>query len=300
MTVQARRRFRELLDSDEIVVQPVVFDALSALLARRRGFQAVGLGGYQMGSHLGMSEPLLCVEDVAALTRYVTTAAGGLPVMVDAGAGFGEPLHVMHAVRVLENAGAASVHIEDQIYPKRAHYHKGIEHVISAEAFLHKLHAALRARTDPDLAIVARSDAIATDGYEEGVRRGLLYAEAGADVLMLFPDDDEQTRRLPRDLAGIPLAYVNSAGNRLGRPLYSQAELHEMGYSIAIYPIGTSIVTATAIDRLLEELDVHGGWTLDEEEMRSGRKLIEDVIGMDERYEIESATVEIVGKGTGL
>jgi methylisocitrate lyase len=290
--VTARTRFRELLAGEEIIVQPVVFDALMALLARRRGFRALGLGGYQMGSHLGLSEPQLCVEDVARLAGYVTDAVDDVPVMVDAGAGFGEPLHVRHAVRVLERAGVASIHIEDQIYPKRAHYHAGIEHVIPAEAMLDKLAAALAARRDPDLAIVARCDAMRTDGYDEGVRRARLYAEAGADVVMLFPNDDDEARRLPSDVPGVPLAYVNSAGNRLGRPLYRPRELQDMGYRMVLYPIATSIAAVGAVDRMLARLADSGSLDLAAGELQAGRQLIEDTIGLDEQYALERATVE--------
>jgi methylisocitrate lyase len=292
--MSARTRFRELLAGDEIVIQPVVFDALSALLARRHGFRALGLGGYQMGSHLGVSEPLLGLEDVAALTRYITAAVPDTPLMVDAGAGWGEPLHVRHTVRALEAAGATSIHIEDQIYPKRAHYHKGVEHVVGVDAMLQKIDAALSARRDPELAIVVRTDAMRTDDYEEGVRRARRFADAGADLLMLFPNDDDEARRLPRDVPGVPLAYVNSAGNRLDRPMYGADELEGMGYRVAIYAIATSIVAAAAVDDVLGGLAAERGLGADGDELRRGRALIEEVLGLDGHYAVERATVEQV------
>jgi methylisocitrate lyase len=292
MTTIARRAFRDLLAGDRIITQPVAFDALSALLVRRHGFHAVGLGGFQMGSHLGVSEPLLGLADIAAVTRSVTAASEDLAVMVDAGAGYGEPLHVAHSVRVLEDAGAASIHIEDQIYPKRAHYHKGIEHVLSAEEMVQKIETAVQARRDPDLAIVARSDAMRTNSYEEGIRRAHMYVEAGADVIMLFPNDDDEARRAPRDLSGVPLTYVNSAGNRLGRPVYSVDALHRMGYKIAIFTIALSIAAVNAIDAVLMALEQDGTLPIEPEAMVAGRQLIEDAIGLDRLYALESATVE--------
>jgi 2-methylisocitrate lyase-like PEP mutase family enzyme len=287
-----REEFKELIARPGIVMQPVIYDALSALLARRAGFDALGLGGYQMGAHLGTSEPLLGLEDVASVTRYIRNAVEDTPVMVDAGAGFGEPLHVMHATRILEQAGATSVHIEDQIFPKRAHYHKGLEHVIDADAMVRKIRAAVSARRDPDLAIVARTDAIATDGYDEAVRRAALYAEAGADLLMLFPSDDSEARQLPVDLPDIPLIYINSAGNRLGRPAYTADELEAIGYKIAIYAIGVSIAAAAAIEEFLNGLRAAGTFTGDPEKLIAGRLAIENVIGLDEYYAIELETVE--------
>ncbi|MFI5386543.1 MAG: isocitrate lyase/phosphoenolpyruvate mutase family protein, partial [Fimbriimonadales bacterium] len=138
MTTAARARFRELLNKPGIIHQPAVFDPLTARIAEEVGFEAVGLGGYAMGAHLGTTEPLLNLEDVATMTRYVTRVTG-LAVMADAGAGFGEPLHAMHTVRVLEHAGAASIHMEDQIYPKRVHYHKAVEHIIPIDEMALKL-----------------------------------------------------------------------------------------------------------------------------------------------------------------
>src|SRR5262245_65017134 len=97
--------------------------------------ECVHIGGYQLGAHYVTSEPLLTLTELATTTRYVTSAVK-IPVIVDAGAGFGEPLHVMRCVQELEKAGAAGMHIEDQIYPKRDHYYKGIEHVVQREAMV--------------------------------------------------------------------------------------------------------------------------------------------------------------------
>jgi methylisocitrate lyase len=155
-----------------------------------------------------------------------------------------------------------------------------------------KLHAALGARRDPDLAIVARCDAMRTDGYDEGVRRARLYADAGADVVMLFPNDDAEARRLPRDLPGIPLAYVNSAGNRLDRPLYPAQELQDLGYRMVLYPIATSIAAIGAVDRTLTQLATDGTLDIDPERLRAGRLLIEETIGLEAQYALEQATVE--------
>src|ERR1044072_6737396 len=141
-----------------------------------------------MGASRAPSEPLLSLSDVAAFTREVTLVSH-LPVMVDAGAGYGEPLHTMHAVREPEQAGATSTHIEDQIYPKRVHSHAGIEHVVDLEEFETRIRAAVAARRDPDFLIVARTDAMRTDDYDEGIRRARAAVEDGADAVMLFPND---------------------------------------------------------------------------------------------------------------
>ena len=168
---------------------------------------------YQLGAHYVTSEPLLTLTELATTTRYVTTAVK-IPVIVDAGAGFGEPLHVMRCVRELERAGAAGLHIEDQIYPKRAHYHKGIEHVVPREEMVAKIRAALAARTDPDFVIMARTDAMHADGFAEGVARANRYLEEGAEMVMIFPDTEKEARQAPREIRGgarYPTAKASAA-----------------------------------------------------------------------------------------
>lgn len=288
--MNARRRFKELLAGSDIVVQPVAFDALSALLAEAHGFKAVGLGGYQMGAHLGMTEPILPLGDVADVTRVVTAAIPDIPVMVDAGAGYGEPIHVMHATKVLEQAGAASIHIEDQVFPKRAHYHKAIEQIISAEAMADRIVAAVDARRDPDFAIVARCDAFRTDGYDEAIRRSHIYAEAGADALMIFPNDEDQTRRYPRDAPDIPLVYVNTAGNRHGRPVFPAEDLESMGYKVVAFAIVLSIVAARAMDDVLAGIAATGELNVDTDDLVNGRDLIERLVKLERLQAVESET----------
>ena len=195
--MNSRKKFRKMLSEPGIEIQPSLYDPLTARLAEKCGFNMVALGGYAMGAHTAITEPLMSLEDVAHITRSVALVSN-LPVMVDGGAGWGDPLHVMHTIKVLEQAGAASIHIEDQYFPKRARYHMGVEEIISMEEMVKKIHAAANARQDPDFAIVARTDAMRTHGYAEGVRRANEYVKAGADLIMLFPDNEEQTMAAPR------------------------------------------------------------------------------------------------------
>lgn len=286
-----RRRFRELLARPGVLSQPVVFDALGARLAEDLGFEAVGIGGYSLGAHLMTPEPLLSLSDVADATRRLVTATS-LPVMVDAGAGWGEPVHVAHTVRVLERAGAASVHIEDQIFPKRVHYHKGVEHVISQSEMVDKVRSAVAARTDPDFVIIARTDAMRTDGYDEGIRRARAYMAAGADMIMLFPNDDAETRQTPKDLPGVPLEYVNSSGNRLGRGIYPVDELGSWGWKVVGDAITAVNVYAMALQEAFSRLRDTGSTGRCEDQMREVRKGIEAAMRMEDYYKIEEETVE--------
>ncbi len=281
---------REMLAGDKILVYPGIYDALSAMIAERVGFKMVGLGGYALGAHLGTTEPLLCLEDLVRACRYIT-AAVNIPLKVDADAGFGEPLHVMRTIRELEMAGVAAAHIEDQIYPKRVHYHKGIEHVIDAQDMVLKLKAAAAARKDPDFIIIARTDAMRTDGFAEGVRRANLYLEAGADMAFIFPNTVEEARQAPKEIAG-PLVYLNSDGNRLGRPLFSIQELEEMGYRMVSYAVSCINVAAKAVKEMLESLKATGWTGVNQAEITTVRKFIEDTIGLERMYKLEMQTVE--------
>lgn len=292
MSESPAARLRELLRRDGILIQPNVFDALTSRMCEALGFELISLGGFQAAAHLlGQAEPLLCLEDMALLTRYSAQAVS-IPIIVDAGAGWGEPLHVMRTIKVLEAAGAAGIHIEDQIFPKRAHYHKGIEHLIPLEDMIAKIKAAVHARRDPDFLIIARTDAFRTDGYDEAIRRGLALVEAGADMLMLFPNTDEDARRAPKDLPGIPLMFVNSEGDRRGRPVLSAPELEELGYKIAAFPLALTNAAVNAMREVLIELHETGRIEVDTQERIATRQFIEDTLGLNEAYALEEATVE--------
>jgi 2-methylisocitrate lyase-like PEP mutase family enzyme len=287
----AGSRFRALLQEGTALSLPSVFDPLGALIAQEVGFPAVALGGFGLGAHMGSSEPLLSLTDVATITSRVALFSG-LPAIVDAGAGWGDPLHARNAVRTLERAGAAGLHIEDQLFPKRAHYHAGIEHVIPLDEMLFKIDACLKAREDDDFVIIARTDSIATDGYDEAIRRGRRFADAGADLVMLFPGTPTETMNAPRDLPGIPLVYVNSSGNRSGRGVYPVEDLSGWGWQVAYDAITVVNVYAQATRAALTQLARTGVTGADPDQMREIRAYIERVIGLEDAYALERETVE--------
>ena len=283
-------RLRELVARPRFIPALGIWDPYTARVAESLGIECVHLGGYQLGAHYVTSEPLLTLTELAATTRYITSAVR-IPLIVDAGAGYGEPLHVMRTVRELEKAGAAGLHIEDQIYPKRAHYHKGVEHVVPRAEMVAKIKAALAARTDPNFLIMARTDSMRTDGYAEGIERANLYLEAGAEMVMIFPNTYEEARQAPREVKGL-LAYTNSEGNRLRRPLFSVQEFQDLGYKLSTYPTALLCPVTQTIKRVVTNLLEQGVSGQDPEQMIVWRKEVEDLIGLEEYYKIESATVE--------
>lgn len=282
--------FREMLKAPGIIHAPIAYDPLTAKIAEQVGFRCLDLGGYALGASSCVPEPLLSLEEVCIATRRIT-AAVNIPLMVDGGAGYGEATNVIRTIHEFERAGAASVHIEDQVYPKRVHYHKGIEHVIPAEDMCEKVRYAVRARRDPDFVIVARTDAMRTDGFAEGVRRANVYAEAGADMIMIFPNNAEETRQAPKEIRA-PLIYVNSEGNRLSRPLLPINQLEDYGYKMVNDAISAITVMYKNVKELFTRLKQTGSTGLDQEAARKIRKEIEDTMGLDDYYRIEEQTVE--------
>ena len=281
---------RQLLQSERVVVAPVCYDPLTARLVESLGFKTAYLGGFALGAVTCLTEPLTNMVEMAEHARRIARRIS-IPLIIDGNAGFGEPIHTMRAIQEFEWGGVAGTHIEDQFYPKRAHYHKGVEHIIPIDEMAMKIRAAMQARQDKDFLIIARTDAMRTHGYDEGVKRGNAYIEAGADMVMCFPNSVEESRRAPKDIRA-PLAYVNSQGNRLGRPIFSVQEFSDMGWKMVVEAITAPLVAIQALKRTYGELAREGRTTLDQAEMQVVRKEIEDLIGLEEYYAIEAETVE--------
>src|SRR5512134_444682 len=150
---------RRLLKKKQFVYMPVAYDPLGGRLLQSLGFDCVYTGGFVTGASRCTSEPLLTMDEQLRVAGDVA-AAIDIPLVVDGGAGFGEPLHTMRTVREFIRAGVAGVHIEDQLYPKRAHYHKYVVHGIPVEEFVEKIAYAIRQRdeSDPDFVVIARTD----------------------------------------------------------------------------------------------------------------------------------------------
>ncbi len=284
------RKLRDLMARPKFIPALGIWDPYTARLAESMGIECVHLGGYQLGARFVTPEPLLSLTEVATTAHYITSAIN-IPLVVDVGAGFGEPLHVMRCVREIEKAGAAAIQMEDQIYPKRAHYHKGVEHVIPREEMVAKIKAARAARVDEDFVIVGRTDSMRTDGYAEGVARAKLYLDAGADMVMIFPNTLEEAKQAPRDIKGL-LAYTNSEGNRLPRPTFTTQQYQDMGYKLASYPTALLCPATQEMKRIIHNVVTNGESGLPREKMVVWRKEVEDLIGLEEAYKIEAETVE--------
>ncbi len=224
---------RALLAKHELVVAPGAYSALTAKLVEAAGFGCVYMSGYcTAASAVGLPDlGLLTMTEMLANVRALAEAVG-IPLIADGDTGYGNALNVARTVREYEKAGAAALHIEDQVWPKRCGHMKN-KRVIPKDEMVEKVRAATDCRSSEEFVVIARTDAIAVEGLSAAIDRLSAYAEAGADVL--FADGQqtmEHIREVPRQLAGRP-CLIN-----LGplTPPLSTSELHELGYAIAIYP----------------------------------------------------------------
>lgn len=251
-------RLRELLRGPEVVVAPGAYDALSARIIDRLGFPAVYVTGAGVtGSLLGTTDiGLITMTELVAVAHNVASAVG-VPVICDADTGFGNPLNVRRTVREFEHAGVSGIHIEDQVWPKRCGHFEG-KAVIPVEDMVQKIRAACEARSDPDFVIIARSDAIAVEGFDATLERGEAYVKAGADILFF---DAPRTMEQVETIAGrfgkrVPL-LINMA--ETGKtPQLTTTELDHLGYKIAIYPATARLAAAKAVTDVLQALRQSG------------------------------------------
>jgi 2-methylisocitrate lyase-like PEP mutase family enzyme len=229
--VSGAERLAELLKGPETVVAPGVYDGLSARIASAAGFSAIYCSGGAVARSSGVPDlGLLTMTEVLARLREVVDATS-LPVIADADTGYGNPLNVVRAVREFERLGVAAIHLEDQVAPKKCGHYAGQE-LISAEEMVHKLRAALDTRDK--MLIIARTDARGHSGLEEAIRRGRLYAEAGADLVFVeAPRSREEIEEIARSIPG-PLLINMFEGGRT--PLIPAAELAALGYRLVIVP----------------------------------------------------------------
>lgn len=285
------RTLKAILDSGEKFTRAVVGDALSAKVAQLAGMRTVTVGGYALGARSLRTEPLL---DLSFVSResYEIQKSVSIPVTVDCGAGYGEAIQVWNTVKEMQSSGVAGIQIEDQLFPKRAHYHRDYqERTVSLDNMAEKISAAKEAITVEGFSIFTRTDAMKTHGYDEAVRRGNAYAKAGGDVVVVFPNTLEEAIRAPRDIDA-PLCYVLSHGNRVGRPVIPADELFDMGYRVVSFAVNTTIAMYKAVYAEILSIKNDGVSTINDRECVSIRKSIEDAIGLEELYNIEERTTE--------
>jgi 2-methylisocitrate lyase-like PEP mutase family enzyme len=238
------RTLRRLIAQGDLIVAPGVFDGISAALVARTGFAAGYLTGAGVAaSGFGLPDiGLLTQTEMAERARVLAAALPGTPLIADADTGYGAPLNVIRTVREYEAAGVAAIQLEDQAFPKRCGHLPGKE-LVSEEEFVVKLSAALDARTDPDLVVIARTDARAVLGIDAAIARANRYAAAGADVIFVeAPESVEEIERIAAEVTAPLLINMVQGGLT---PDVPAGRLQELGYRIAIHP-SAPLASATA------------------------------------------------------
>ena len=238
--------------ADRPIMIPGAFNALTARLAERLGFAAVYLsGGALSAGWAGLPDVGLLSQTEFAEQAAVLARATMLPVLCDADTGFGEPMNVERTVRLYEQTGAAGLHLEDQVMPKRCGHLSG-KGLIPTEAMAAKVRAAVAARSDPDFVVVARTDARAVEGFDAAVARAQAYLAAGAD--MVFPEaleSADEFARFARAVEAPLLANMTEFGRS---PLLDFAELAAMGYRAVLYPLTAFRAAMKAAEQTLVAL----------------------------------------------
>ena len=254
-TEPAGHRFRKMVEAGGILQIPGTHNGMAALQARAAGFAASYLSGAAMTASMGLPDlGMITVDEVCFFIRQVVRASG-LPVLVDGDTGYGEALNVMAMVRSFEDAGAAAVHIEDQILPKKCG-HLNDKKLADAHDMANKVAAARKARRH--LYIMARTDAAASEGMDGAVARAKLYVEAGADAI--FPEalhDAEMFREFARRMPGVPLLANMTEFGRT--PFFTAAEFEAMGYRMVIWPVSSLRVANKAQEDLYAAIRRDGG-----------------------------------------
>jgi len=239
---------RQKLDAGEFFYAPGAQDMIAATLAARHGFDALYASGYWLtASAFGLPDAGLAsytqmLDRVATLVRK----AGGAPVIADADTGYGGLLNVDFCVRGYEEAGVTAIQIEDQEFPKKCG-HTPFKRVISPDAMATKIRVAVEARRDPDFLVIARTDALASEGFEAALARAELYGEAGADIL--FVEAMTSVEQMREACARIRKPMIANMADGGKTPILTVPDLADIGFACAIFPSLSSLAAAAAMDK---------------------------------------------------
>jgi 2-methylisocitrate lyase-like PEP mutase family enzyme len=274
---------RARLEGEELLVAPGAIDPLTARIVERLDFDAVYLGGHSMGIHLGRGQPMTTMTEAIEIASRVVAAVDS-PVILDGGAGFGDPVHVVRLVRECERVGVAAVHIEDQPYPKRPGYHRGRGELAPIEVTLAKLVAAVDGRRGNELMIIARTDALRVTGsLEHAIERCQAFAAAGADALMVLDLEPDTLTTINDRLPDLPLAWIGAVDG----PGPTLAEIGAAGFSLALYPFNTVAAIIDAVSATWTALRERGQLEQTQEMLLEARTQALELAGIRELWEID-------------
>lgn len=276
--------FRDVLDSEGIVILPGVYDCLSAKAAQEAGFRALFTSGFGISaSAFGLPDyGLITGTEILESVRRIRKSVS-VPVVADIDTGYGNPLNVLRTVSDIVSAGITGIILEDQKWPKRCGHMEGKELVETSE-HVQKIRAARYASSGSDLVIIARTDSRAVRGMDEALKRGAAYIDAGADVLFIeAPESVEELRKISEEFKDIPLFANMIEGGKT--PLLRSEELEELGYRIVVYPLAglfSSVNALTEVYKYLKENRTTSGY-----KNRTDFETFKDIIDLDHYRDLE-------------
>ncbi len=249
-------RLRQQLERRDFITAPGVFDMISTMLAQRVGFDAVYASGYWLtASYLGLPDAGIATYTQMLDRVSMVVEKSSVPVIADADTGFGGLLNVHHTVRGYERAGVSAIQIEDQEFPKKCG-HTPYRRVIPLEDMVAKIRVAVDARASRDFLVIARTDARGGHGFDEALRRGIAFAEAGADVVFVEAlHSEDEMRRACAAIAAPMMANMSDGGKT---PIRSAKELEAFGYALAIFPAMNALAASAAMEAAMRHLKAHG------------------------------------------
>jgi 2-methylisocitrate lyase-like PEP mutase family enzyme len=224
------QKLNELIAGKDLIVAPVALNPIMARLAQEAGFKAVYLSGGSLGWLKCVTEANLTLPELAEVAVDMR-AVCKLPIVLDAGGGWGDPVHVHRTITLSEAAGFGAIEIEDQLLPRRVEHHVGIDHLVPTELMLKKIEAARDARTDPDLVIIARTNARRVGGLDEAMRRAEAFHKAGADMLFCYTRSADELRIMGERLPPPLMMFAPPDG--FSTFALSERDLAALGYRLA-------------------------------------------------------------------
>lgn len=286
-------RFRALMERPQILEMPGAHTGIAALLAKKQGFEALYMSGAAMSATMGLPDlGMITVDEVAFYIRQVARAAR-LPMLVDGDTGYGEALNVMHMVRVFEEAGAGAVHLEDQLLPKKCG-HLNDKKLADARDMAAKVAAARKARKH--LYVIARTDAVASEGMDAAVARAKLYLEAGADAI--FPEALHNRDMFAEFAKRMPGVKLLANMTEFGRtPFLTAKEFEALGYAMVIWPVSHMRVANKAMEELYATIRQTGGTMAMLDRMQTRAQLYEAIGYHDYEALDASLTKTVIPEG---
>jgi len=273
LTASAKRAgFRAKLASGELIRMPGGFNPLSAMLIQDKGFEGVYVSGAVLSADLGLPDiGLTTLTEVAQRAGQIARVTD-LPALVDADTGFGEPMNVARTVQVLEDAGLAGLHLEDQVNPKRCGHLDG-KAVVDESTALKRIRAAVEARRDPDFLIMARTDIRGVEGLAAAVDRAKALVDAGADAI--FPEAMESLEEFAAIRAAVDVPILANMTEFGKSELFTHRQLADVGVNIVIHPVSLLRLAMGAAERGLDALLDEGSLTSTLPEMQTRARLYE-------------------------